>query len=63
MKKYPSLFKRKNPLNKNIIQKEVNKYSLADISKVIELTGVKCDTEMYQGLKKCYDYAKEFFEK
>ncbi len=61
--KYPSLFNRKNPLNKNIIQKEVNKYSLADISKVTELTGIKCNTEMHQGLKKCYDYAKEFFEK
>ena len=60
--KYPSLFDRKNPLSKKIIEKEVNKYSLADITKVTQLTGIKCQTEMIEGLRKCYDYAKKYFE-
>ncbi len=60
---YSSLFDRDLPLNKDYINKEVNKYSKSDNTILHELTGINCNTSMEEGLKKCYDFAKKYFNK
>ena len=61
--KYPELFNTNNPLNRTIINKEVNKFSLSDNTNLYAITGIKCETSIKTGLKKCYDHARYYFSK
>ena len=60
--KYPNLFNKKLPLDKNIIIKEVNKYSEANIDKLKELLKYTPKVTLKEGLEECYKYALKYFE-
>ncbi len=60
--KYPSLFDKKLSLSKDLINKEVTKYSEANIDKLINLIGFKPKVSIEDGLNECYEYALKYFK-
>lgn len=56
--KYPGLFEGKYKLNNIILEKEVNKYALADTSKAKGKLGWYAKVNIEQGLKQTVDYVK-----
>ena len=62
-KKYESIFTKKMSLNLNILDKEVNKYTLSENTNLHNITNLKCTTSIEDGLRECYDYAKRYFQK
>ena len=60
--KYPDLFNKPLPLDKNIIIKEVNKYSEANIDKLKKLLNFTPEISLKEGLEECYAYALKYFE-
>ena len=61
--KYPKLFSRKLSLSKDLISKEVNKYSEAEISKLINTLNYIPKVSIESGLKECYEYALKYFKR
>ena len=61
--KYPSLFEKPLPLNKDLISKEVNKHSHGDIKLLLEKLNVNKLTSMKKGLSDCYNYAIQKIDK
>ena len=60
--KYPNLFSKTLPLDKNLIIKEVNKYSEANIDKLKALLNYTPKITLEEGLRECYEYALKYFE-
>ena len=60
--KYPLLFDKKLSLSKDLINKEVTKYSEANIDKLINLIGFKPKVSIEDGLNECYEYALKYFK-
>ncbi|EGR2537681.1 GDP-mannose 4,6-dehydratase [Vibrio cholerae] len=61
--KYPELFNRKIPFNKQNIVNEVDKKSIADISFAKEYFEWSPEFTMVSGLKECFDFAKAHLAK
>lgn len=60
--KYPDLFNKELPLNKNLIDKEVLKYSEADITKLKNVLSFEPVTSIEKGLRECYEYALRHYK-
>ena len=60
---YKSIFSREMPLDTNILEREVNKFTLSDNQNLSNITGLECETSIEEGLRECYDYAKRYFKK
>ena len=56
---YPILYKGNYPMNRNVVEDEVDKYALGDASKARELLGWKAKISLEEGLQTLVDYAKE----
>ncbi len=61
--KYPKLFNRKLSLSKDLISKEVNKYSEAEISRLIDTLKYIPKVSIERGLRECYEYALKYFKR
>jgi len=57
--KYPKIFKKQLPLKKDLISEEVNKFSQANITKLLDKININELTSMKEGLIDCYNYALE----
>lgn len=56
---YPILYKGNYPMNRYVVEDEVNKYALGDTTKAEELLGWKAKISLEEGLQTLVDYAKE----
>ena len=56
---YPILYKGSYPMNRDVVEHEVDKYALGDASKAEEFLGWKAKISLEEGLQTLVDYAKE----
>lgn len=57
--KYSELYDRKIPLNGNIVEKEVNKYTESSDLKAKKQFNWKCKISLTEGLTECYKFARK----
>ena len=57
--KYPKLFEGSRPFPEQLLEKEVNKYSLGDTSHTLEKIGWKAEVSLQDGMNKTALYAKQ----
>jgi nucleoside-diphosphate-sugar epimerase len=56
--KYPKLFEGSRPFPEELLEKEVNKYSLGDTAHTLEKIGWKAEVSLQEGMNKTASYAK-----
>jgi UDP-glucose 4-epimerase len=57
--RYPKLFEGTRPFPKQLLEKEVNKFSLGDTSHTLEKIGWKAEVSLQEGMNKTALYAKQ----